>query len=137
MPLERPLILPIYLSAPASNLAAMTSYSAFCFFQYVRANAFKTSEHGSIYDGLAETCFGLSQNLPTVITLLPRAALCLALLLTFGAASSSAAAIGNLGGSIRDSTFFNENGILTSYAKGILIANAVWAAWRAIVLGIS
>jgi hypothetical protein len=33
--LERPLILPIYLSAPAHNLAMLTSYDAFCFMRYV------------------------------------------------------------------------------------------------------
>jgi hypothetical protein len=35
----------------------------------------------------------------------------------------------------RDGTFFRSaDGTLTNYARGILIANAAWAAWRAIVL---
>ncbi|KAF8476485.1 hypothetical protein JB92DRAFT_1879872 [Gautieria morchelliformis] len=33
---KRPLILPIYLSAPAHNLAMLTSYDVFCFMRHVR-----------------------------------------------------------------------------------------------------
>lgn len=131
---ERPLILPIYLSAPASNFAAMSSYSNFCFMQYIRLNAFRTSDQGSFSNGVAEQCYRFSQNLPTVILLLPRAALCLAVLLTFSNASPAAVASGNAGNSARDSTFFNGDGALTSYARGILIFNCVWIIWRVFLL---
>lgn len=38
-PPERPLVLPIYLSSPAHDLAALTSYNHFCFFAYIRRSA--------------------------------------------------------------------------------------------------
>lgn len=127
-------MLPIYLSVPASNLTAMSSYSNFCFIQYVRLSSFRKSDAGSLADGIAEQCYRFSQNLPTVILLLPRAALCLALLLTFSSPSPAAVAASNAGASQRDKTFFNGDGALTSYARGILIFNCVWIIWRVFVL---
>ncbi|GJJ14149.1 hypothetical protein Clacol_008409 [Clathrus columnatus] len=73
---------------------------------------------------IAESAYFFSQNTPTVVLLLPRAALCLALLLQ----SPAGADLG------RDSTYFDANGALTSYARGILFANAIWTLWRSIVL---
>ncbi|KAF9509214.1 hypothetical protein BS47DRAFT_174354 [Hydnum rufescens UP504] len=130
---KRPLILPIYLSARASELVSMTSYTNFCFLLHLRTSAFRRSQNGSLRDGFAETCFRYSQNLPTVILLLPRAALCLAALLSFSAATP-AAIQATAGPSLRDRTFFNANGSLTSYARGILITNAAWTMWRVFVL---
>jgi len=131
---DRPLILPIYLSVPASNLVSMRSYSHFCFMQYIRFNAFRKSDDGSISNGIAEQCYRFSQNLPTVILLLPRAAMCLALLLAFSSPGSAGVASGNAGSKPRDATYFNGDGALTSYGRGILIFNAVWIAWRVLVL---
>lgn len=102
--------------------------------QYVRMSAFRNSDSGSLADGIAEQCYRFSQNLPTVILLIPRAALCLSLLLTFSSASPAAIAAGNTGASQRDSTFFNGDGVLTSYARGILIFNCVWIMWRVFLL---
>jgi hypothetical protein len=87
----RPLILPIYLSSPAFNFVSMTSYNHFCFLQHIRKSAFPNvnpsavlpSAEGSLRDALAETCYFYAQNLPTIITLLPRAGLALALLISF------------------------------------------------------
>ena len=87
----RPLILPIYLSSPALNFVAMSSYDHFCFLQHIRSLAFPyvsssavlPSTEGSLHDALAETCYLYAQNLPTIVTLLPRAGLALALLLSF------------------------------------------------------
>ena len=135
--LERPLILPIYFSSPAFNFAAMSSYLNFCFLYHIRFSAF-FGEHGSIADGLAETFYFYSQNLPTVALLLPRAGLCLALLFAFSSPDPDVVALADAGLSRRDGTFFRaSDGTLTDYARGVLIANAAWTAWRVLVLLIS
>ncbi|KAI0263628.1 hypothetical protein BC834DRAFT_844491 [Gloeopeniophorella convolvens] len=144
---RRPLILPIYLSAPAYNLAAMSSYSHFCFLQHIRNSAFPRagagavlpSAEGSLRDALAETCYFYAQNLPTVTTLLPRAGLALALLLAFWSPAHlpGGLALPQVDPALarRDGTFFDgRTGALKGYAKGVLVANAAWAAWRALVL---
>ncbi|EPQ53028.1 hypothetical protein GLOTRDRAFT_139978 [Gloeophyllum trabeum ATCC 11539] len=128
---KRPLMLPLYMSSPAFNFVCMTSYSNFSFFQHLRSSAFKEESNGSLRDGLAETFYYYSQNLPTVALLLPRAGLSLALLLTFWTPNPDYAALGT---SPRDGTFFDPDGTLTGYAKGVLIANAAWTAWRVLVL---
>ena len=51
------------LSSSAFNLAPMTLYSTFCFLPHLRFSAF-SSENDSIRDGLAETFWFYSQNLP-------------------------------------------------------------------------
>ena len=87
----RPLILPIYLSSPAFNFVAMSSYDHFCFLQHIRSSAFPYVSSSAVYplaegslrDALPETCYLYAQNLPTIVTLLPRAGLVLALLLSF------------------------------------------------------
>ena len=114
----------------------MSSYTNFCFLYHIRASAF-SREHGGLREGLAETCYYYSQNLPTVVLLLPRAALSLALLLGFSSPLSFPT--GDTGiFSKRDGTFFRaEDGTLTMYARGVLIANAAWAAWRILVLLVS
>ena len=115
----------------------MTSYANFSFMTHVRLSAF-TGDQGSLRDGLAETFFFYSQNLPTVALLLPRAGLCLALLLTFSSAQPGDIALADAGiNTHRDGTFFRADGTLTSYARGVLIANAAWTAWRTLVLLIS
>lgn len=114
---------PLYFSFRAQNLIAMTSYTNFCFIRYTRRSAFKAS----LRDGLAETFWFYSQNLPTIVLVLPRAAICLALLFAF-----SSAGYPYSGG--RDATYFDGDGALTGYAKGVLIANTVWAVWRTLIL---
>ncbi len=64
---------------------------SFCFLQHIHSSAFPhvnpnadfPSAEGSLRDELAETCYFYAQNLPTIVTLLPRAGLALALLLCF------------------------------------------------------
>ena len=130
-------MLPIYFSSPAFNMTAMTSYTNFCFLYHIRSSAF-SRDHGSIRDGLAETFWYYSQNLPTVALLLPRAALALALLLTFWSPQAGELALTDMGVRPRDGTFFRaSDGTLTDYARGVLIANAAWTAWRILVLLIS
>ena len=143
----RPLILPIYLSSPAFNLVSMTSYNHFCFLQHIRNSAFPhvnpsavlPSAEGSLRDALAETCYFYAQNLPTVVTLLPRAGLALALLLSFFSPEHlpGGLTLSDVDQSIarRDGTYFDQStGSLSGYAKGVLIANAAWTAWRTLVL---
>jgi hypothetical protein len=130
-------MVPLYLSSPAFNLISMMSYANFCFMYHIRYSAF-FGEDGSIRDGLAETFWFYSQNLPTVALLLPRAGLSLALLFAFGHPDPDTVALADAGLLRRDSTFFRKtDGTLTNYARGILIANAAWTAWRILVLLIS
>lgn len=149
MTTERPLVLPLYLSSPAFNFVSVSSYTNFCFMYFIRLSAFfsfgssSSSEseehsedhhHGNIRDGLAETFYYYSQNLPTVALLMPRAALSLALLLAYSSVDPSLP-VGDAGiFSRRDGTFFRSDGTLTGYARGVLIANAAWSAWRILVL---
>lgn len=134
---KRPLITPLYLSSAAFNLASMTSYTNFCFMQYIRFSAF-FGENGSFRDGISETFWFYSQNLPTVALLLPRAGLSLALLFAFTSASPDYVAMLEAGFNRRDGTYFRaSDGTLTDYARGVLIANAAWTAWRVLVLLLS
>ena len=128
----------------------MSSYDHFCFLQQIRSSAFPyvnssavlPSEEGSLRDALTETCYLYAQNLPTIVTLLPRAGLALALLLSFFNPENlpGGLSLSDVDQSIarRDGTFFDKNtGALSAYAKGVLIANAAWAAWRTLVLLLS
>lgn len=94
-------------------------------------------ENGSVRDFLAETFWFYSQNLPTVALLLPRGGLSLALLLAFSSPVPGTIALADAGLNNRDSTFFRDDGALTNYSRGVLIANAAWTAWRFLVLFIS
>ncbi len=115
----------------------MSTYNHFCFPQHIRPSAFRhvspsvvlPSTEGSLHDVFAETCYFYSQNLPTIVTLLPRAGLALALLLSFFSPENlpGGLLLSDIGRSIarRDGTFFDKNtGALSSYANGVLIANA-------------
>ena len=128
----------------------MSSYDHFCSLQHIRSSAFPyvnssavlPSAEGSLCDALAETCYLYAQNLPTVVILLPRAGLALALLLSFFNPENlpGGLSLSDVDQSIacRDGTFFDKNtGALSVYAKGVLIANAAWAAWRTLVLLLS
>ncbi|KZV67016.1 hypothetical protein PENSPDRAFT_688528 [Peniophora sp. CONT] len=147
---RRPLIMPLYLSAPAFNFVSMTSYNNFCFFQHIRAaavphgraHAVLPSAEGAWRDALAESFYFYSQNLPTVALLLPRAGITLAVLLGFWSPTPlpDGQSLANVSSavSMRDGTFFDsQTGGLSGYAKGVLAASAAWAAWRILVLLIS
>ncbi|KAJ7641729.1 hypothetical protein FB45DRAFT_361259 [Roridomyces roridus] len=131
---KRPIMLPLYLSSAGFNLVSMTSYTNFCFMLHLRFSAF-FGENGSLRDGMAETFWFYSQNMPTVALLLPRAGLSLAVLLAFSSPVPSLVAQADAGiGSHRDSTYFRSDGTLSGYSRGILIANAAWTAWRALIV---
>ncbi|KIY67542.1 hypothetical protein CYLTODRAFT_422421 [Cylindrobasidium torrendii FP15055 ss-10] len=128
--IRRPAIYPIYTSSPAFNFVCVSSYSKFCFLQNLRLAAWRSS----MRDGLAETFWYYAQNLPTVSLLLPRAGLCLALLLTFWNPQAGGVAQADSGLGSRDGTFFHDDGSLTGYSKGVLVTNVAWIFWRALVL---
>ncbi|KAK0437348.1 hypothetical protein EV421DRAFT_1892211 [Armillaria borealis] len=130
---KRPSIYPLYLSSPAFNFVSILSFRNFCFLHYLRYSAFRGS-FGGIRDGLAETFWFYAQNLPTVALLLPRAAISLALLLEFWEPQVGEIVLADAGIDNRDGTFFRSDGALTRYARGVLIANAAWTAWRTLVL---
>ncbi|KIL63678.1 hypothetical protein M378DRAFT_11953 [Amanita muscaria Koide BX008] len=131
--LKRPAMMPLYLSSSAFNYVCMTSYTNFCFMQHLRLSAF-TRKRGSFRDGLAETFYFYSQNLPTVALLLPRAALCLSLLFAYGSPLPQVVLDNTTVVMSRDPTFFDTDGALSAYAIGVLIVNAAWTAWRVMVL---
>ena len=114
----------------------MVSYNYFSFLWHIRLGAFM-GDDAHARDAVAETCYTLAQNWPTIVLLLPRASLSLALLLVFGSPNALVTALSNSGGSYRDSTYFRLDGSLSSFARGVLIANCAWAAWRTLVLLIS
>ena len=110
------------------------------------ATTITTSNNGSFpnplaswRDWFAETFYFYSQNLPTVALLLPRVALCLAVLLAYSnpqpqdvvLANSTAEGVG------RDGLYFNRDGSLSAYAEGVLWTNFAWGMWRALVLFVS
>jgi len=143
-------MLPIYLSSPAFNFVAMSSYDHFCFLQHIRTLAFPSvnpntilpSAEGSLCDALAEMCFFYAQNLPMIVMLLLHAGLALALLLLFFSPERlpGGLSLSDIDQSIvrHDRTFFDKStSALTHYTKGVLIANAAWAAWRVLVLLLS
>ncbi|KAK0441260.1 uncharacterized protein EV420DRAFT_1580522 [Desarmillaria tabescens] len=130
---KRPSIYPIYLSSPAFNFVSILSFRNFCFLHYLRYSAFR-GHGGSFRDGLAETFWFYAQNLPTVVLLLPRAGISLALLLEFWEPQVGEVVLADAGINNRDGTFFRAGGALTDYARGVLIANAAWTAWRTLVL---
>ena len=73
------------------------------------------------------------------MTLLRRAGLALALLLSFFSPENfpGALSLSDIDQSIarRDGTFFDKNtGALSTYAKCVLIVNAAWVAWRTLLL---
>lgn len=82
---------------------------------------------------VAETCWFYSQNLPTVVVLIPRLALTLALYMAF-VGPSTGASLGIANGLGRDGTFFSGRGQLSVYAKVIIWIQIAWGLWRCGVL---
>ncbi|KAK4048117.1 hypothetical protein OIV83_004987 [Microbotryomycetes sp. JL201] len=128
----------VYRSAAGFNYACMSKYERFCFMWRVRFAPFhKSGKVGSMVkdtrfsDGIADSCYWYAQNWPTVILLVPRAGLSLALLLLFGTTAYGSA---NIGPTERDNAYFRLNGTLTNFAQGVLLTNCVWAALRLLIV---
>ncbi|GAA5849594.1 hypothetical protein JCM9279_007281 [Rhodotorula babjevae] len=123
----------VYAGATSFKLACLRSYSHFSFFWRIRLAPFHRSgtiaqavEGTTLADGVQETAGWYRQNWPTVLLLLPRAGITVAVLLLFsttayGTSTSTTA---------RDSAFFDADGTLSRFSAGVLLANAAWAAWR-------
>ena len=101
--------------------------------------------------GLVEWAWDRSQNIPTVVLLLPRAGIALAVLLTYSTVNPTTLTYLNSRFNFmekavlktetsstpvsRDSTFFNgTDGTLTTYAKAVLWANCGWTLWKILIL---
>ena len=102
-------------------MAAMRHYEYFGFLQQVRLAAWRGPTR---LDGLLEQLWWLVQNWPTVATLIPRMALCIALLLSYTDNDATGVA------TRRDAAFFTTDNELTQYACIVLLINAAWAAYR-------
>ncbi|KAM0790980.1 hypothetical protein ACM66B_004282 [Microbotryomycetes sp. NB124-2] len=128
----------VYRSAAGFNYACMSKYERFCFMWRVRLAPFhKSGKIGRMVkgttfsDGVADSCYWYAQNWPTVVLLVPRAGLSLALLLLFGTTAYGSA---NVGPTERDNAYFRLNGTLTNFAQGVLLTNCVWAALRLLIV---
>lgn len=127
------------MAASSYNLACLRSYGVFSFLWRVRlAGLFPHTALGrsvdstSRFDGIKETCEWYRQNWPTVLLLLPRAGLTCAVILLYNttAYGSTTAAVTTS----RDSAYFDADGTLSPFAFGVLMTNAVWAAWRLVLV---
>jgi hypothetical protein len=126
--------MPLYLSLAGFNMVSISNYKYFCFMQHLRRMA-RDEELGSFSDWLAETCWFYSQNVANVLRLLPRAGLSLTVLLAYSLPQPNNVALGMAEAIRHDPTFFHRSdATLTSYARGVLIANAAWTAWRGLLV---
>ena len=85
------------------------------------------------------TCYFYAQNCPTVVTILLRAGLALALPISFFSLEhlpgGSTPPDFDQSISSRNGTFFDQStGTVSCYAKAMLIVNAMWTAWRTLFL---
>ncbi|KAE8256175.1 hypothetical protein A4X13_0g2792 [Tilletia indica] len=124
---RQPTILPIYTSPAAFNLAAFQSFALYSFLYRVRLSA-------SPSQFFTETLWFFSQNWPTIVTLLPRAIICTAILLIYHPDNSS---FSTPAGS-RDQVYFQaDSQLLTKYAFIVLLINVAWASWRILLFALS
>ncbi|KAF8597380.1 hypothetical protein BDV93DRAFT_371925 [Ceratobasidium sp. AG-I] len=81
-------------------------------------------------DGFAEWCYARSQSGPEAVTLLSRAGIAGALLF---ACWSPQAGVGS-GVGMGDGAFLRGNGVLTGFARGVLLANVTWSVARVLLV---
>ncbi|BGP27237.1 proteophosphoglycan ppg4 [Rhodotorula toruloides] len=129
----------IYKGAASYNLACLRSFGVFSFLWRVRlAGLFPRMALGrsvdatSRLDGIKETFQWYRQNWPTVLLLLPRAGLTCAVILLYNTTAYGPTAAATA--TSRDSAYFATDGTLSPFALGVLMANAVWAAWRLVLV---
>ncbi|GAA6018135.1 hypothetical protein JCM10207_006090 [Rhodosporidiobolus poonsookiae] len=127
----------VYAGAASYNLACVRSYSVFSFLWRVRLAPFQSSSalavavEGTTWtDGVKETLSWYKQNWPTVLLLLPRAGISVAILFLYDTTAYGSSTVTTLS---RDSAYFDRDGTLSSFAAGVLFANTVWAALRLLV----
>ena len=122
----------VYAGAHSFNVGCLQSFSYFSFLWRVRFAALSKDSDlsvggGTSLDFLLETFSWYRQNYPTVLLLLPRAGLSLAVLLLYGTTAYGSASMASM---TRDSAYFGANGVLTGFASGVIMTNLAWAAWR-------
>ncbi|KAI5477314.1 zeaxanthin epoxidase [Pseudohyphozyma bogoriensis] len=129
----------VYRGAMAFNYGCMRDYRYFSLLWRIRLAPFQSrgalNVPGSTWvDGVIETSAWYIQNWPTVLLLIPRAGLSLAILLLYGTT-----AYGNDVGQqmIRDGGYFQDDGTLTLFASAVLLANLAWAGYRLLIVVLS
>ncbi|KDN44383.1 hypothetical protein K437DRAFT_138993 [Tilletiaria anomala UBC 951] len=126
-------ILSIYLSSTAYTLCSLKSYSHYSFLHRIRWSATST-------DFFIETCWYYSQNWPTIITLIPRAIICIIVLVLYNPSGTLSSTLSSTPGlmSARDPFFFDSaTDLLSTYASIVLVVYLGWVSWRALVLVVS
>ncbi|UZJ51029.1 hypothetical protein CBS101457_000349 [Exobasidium rhododendri] len=122
----RPCVLPIYLSSPAFTLTAIKSMALYSLLFRARFSA-------TPRDFTIESFWFVSQNWPTVLTLLPRGVILIVVLVLYNPHSGTASA--PVQSQVRDPVYFDQaTGLFTSFSFIILLINAAWIAWRTILL---
>ncbi|GAA5954084.1 hypothetical protein JCM3765_005285 [Sporobolomyces pararoseus] len=131
----------VYVDAASFNYACARSYGTFSFMWQVRLAPLRPKsplavavEGTSRLDFVRETLCWYRQNWPTVLLLIPRAAISVALLLLYTTtAYGTSMSTGQFAS--RDSAFFDSaTGALTGFAAGVVLTNCAWAALRLVVL---
>ncbi|EIW73364.1 hypothetical protein TREMEDRAFT_59529 [Tremella mesenterica DSM 1558] len=125
--LPRPAIEPIFFSYPASLYLSLVSYPHFTFLSHIRLSSLGTITSRDI---IPETFHFLIQIGPSLLPLLPRAALSIVLLLFYSSSSPPSTPLD----SSKDSHFFTSTGQLTSYARGVLLTFDAWVAIRLVIV---
>jgi len=129
---SRPAIEPIYLSLPATIHLALGSFHHFVFLAYIRLSPLGTSR---ARDVVSETCYSLVQLLPGTILLLPRAAIAVVLLASYGRKEEAVSASSRISNTrSKDLRYFRSDTRLTSYAIGILYSFVTWIGVRLVVI---
>ncbi|GAA5899948.1 uncharacterized protein JCM6883_006044 [Sporobolomyces salmoneus] len=131
----------VYVDSASFNYACARSYGTFSFMWQVRLAPLRPKsplaiavEGTSRLDFVRETLCWYRQNWPTVLLLIPRAAISVAVLLLYTTTAYGASMSTGQFAS-RDSAFFNSTtGALTGFAAGVVLTNCVWAALRLVVL---
>ncbi|GAA6064006.1 hypothetical protein JCM10212_001401 [Sporobolomyces blumeae] len=134
----------VYDDSAAFNYACVRSFGTFSFVWQVRLATLRHSnplsravEGTSRVDFIRETFYWYRQNWPTVLLLLPRAAISVAVLLIYSTTLYGTSTNTNEFAS-RDSAYFDAaTGALTGFAFGVVFTNCLWAAWRLVLVLIS
>ncbi|GAA5942091.1 uncharacterized protein JCM15063_002001 [Sporobolomyces koalae] len=131
----------VYTDSASFNYACVRSFGTFSFMWQVRLAPLrpksplaKAVEGTSRLDFVRETLCWYRQNWPTVLLLIPRAAISVAVLLLYTTTAYGTSTATNQFVA-RDSAYFAPaTGALTGFAAGVVLTNCVWAALRLVVL---
>ncbi|KAL8287305.1 hypothetical protein RQP46_003757 [Phenoliferia psychrophenolica] len=129
----------VYAKSTTFNFACMTSYEDFSFLFRIRLAPFQKYSPLCVSgskkrDGILETCQWYAQNWPTVLLLIPRAGISIAVLLLYGttAYGTPSVAMSTMG---RDPGYFIQgSGVLSNWALILLLVNLIWAAYRLVLI---